>query len=146
MIITDHINFMGTNPLIGPNLEEFGPRFPDMSEVYDRGLVELLEKIAAVQGIKYTKGIWAVSGPNYSTKAELSMMIAWLRYGGHVYGTGGNRCKHCGLKVAGVSCITDMAIPDTMTAPTHEEIVKVAESVKPKFVSLIKQFIKEVQL
>jgi purine-nucleoside phosphorylase len=54
--------------------------------------------------------------------------------------------RHCGLKVAGVSCITDMAIPDTMTAPTHEEIVKVAESVKPKFVSLIKQFIKEVQL
>lgn len=148
MIITDHINFMGTNPLIGPNLEEFGPRFPDMSEVYDRGLVELLEKIAAVQGIKVQKGVYgAVSGPNYSTKAELSMMI---KLGSDTVGMStvpeAIVARHCGLKVAGVSCITDMAIPDTMTAPNHEEIVKVAESVKPRFVSLIKQFIKEVQL
>jgi len=76
MIITDHINFMGTNPLIGPNLEEFGPRFPDMSEVYDKEIVELLEKVAASQGTIVHKGIYgAVSGPNYCTKAELGMMI-----------------------------------------------------------------------
>lgn len=148
MIITDHINFMGTNPLIGPNLEDFGPRFPDMSEVYDKGLSELLEKTAASQGIKVHKGVYgAVSGPNYSTKAELSMMI---KLGSDTVGMStipeAIVARHCGLKVAGVSCITDMAIPDTMTAPTHEEIVKVAESVKPRFVSLIKQFIKEVQL
>lgn len=148
MIITDHINFMGTNPLIGPNLEEFGPRFPDMSEVYDKGLVELIERVAAVQGIRVHKGVYgAVSGPNYSTKAELSMMI---KLGSDTVGMStvpeAIVARHCGLKVAGVSCITDMAIPDTMTSPTHEEIVKVAESVKPKFVSLIKQFIKEVQL
>jgi len=148
MIITDHINFMGTNPLIGPNLEEFGPRFPDMSQVYDKGLVELLEKIAASQGIRVHKGVYgAVSGPNYSTKAELSMMI---KLGADTVGMStvpeAIVARHCGLKVAGVSCITDMAIPDTMTAPSHEEIVKVAESVKPRFVSLVKQFIKEVQL
>jgi len=148
MIITDHINFMGTNPLIGPNLEEFGPRFPDMSQVYDKELVELLEKIAASQGIRVHKGVYgAVSGPNYSTKAELSMMI---KLGADTVGMStvpeAIAARHCGLKVAGVSCITDMAIPDTMTAPSHEEIVKVAESVKPRFVSLVKQFIKEVQL
>lgn len=148
MIITDHINLMGTNPLIGPNLEDFGPRFPDMSEVYDKGMVKVLEKVAASQGIKVHNGVYgAISGPNYSTKAELSMMI---KLGSDTVGMStipeAIVAKHCGLKVAGVSCITDMAIPDAMTAPTHEEIVKVAESVKPRFVSLIKQFVKEVQL
>jgi len=148
MVITDHINFMGTNPLIGSNLEDFGPRFPDMSEVYDKDIIELLEKVAASQGIKMHKGVYgAVSGPNYSTKAELSMMI---KLGSDTVGMStvpeAIVAKHCGLKVAGVSCITDMAIPDTMISPTHEEIVKVAESVKPRFVALIKQFVKEVQL
>ena len=148
MIIADHINFMGTNPLIGPNLEDFGPRFPDMSEVYDKEMVKILEKIADSQGTKVHKGVYgAVSGPNYSTKAELGMMI---RLGSDTVGMStvpeAIVARHCGIKVAGVSCITDMAIPDTMTAPTHEEIVKVAESVKPRFVSLIKQFVKEVQL
>lgn len=148
MIITDHINFMGTNPLIGSNLDEFGPRFPDMSEVYDRRMVEKLQSVAAEQGIKIHKGVYgAVSGPNYSTKAELTMMI---RLGSDTIGMStvpeAIVARHCGLKVAGISCITDMAIPDTMVAPTHEEIVKVAESVKPRFVNLVKQFVKEVQL
>lgn len=148
MLITDHINFMGTNPLIGPNLEDFGPRFPDMSEVYDKGMIELLEKVAASQDIRVQKGIYgAVSGPNYSTKAELSMMI---KLGSDTVGMStvpeAIVARHCGLKVAGVSCITDMSIPDTMIPPTHEEIVKVAEAVKPRFTALIKQFIKEVQL
>jgi len=148
MIITDHINFMGTNPLIGPNLEDFGPRFPDMSEVYDQEMVGLLDKVAASQGTKVHKGVYgAVSGPNYSTKAELYMMI---RLGSDTVGMStvpeAIVARHCGLKVAGISCITDMAIPDNMIPPTHEEIVKVAESVKPKFVALVKQFVKEVQL
>jgi len=148
MIMTDHINFMGTNPLIGPNLDDFGPRFPDMSEVYDKGMVELFEKVAVSQGIKVQKGVYgAVSGPNYSTKAELSMMI---KLGSDTVGMStipeAIVARHCGLRVAGVSCITDMSIPDTMIPPTHEEIVKVAESVKPKFISLVKQFVKEVQL
>lgn len=147
MIITDHINFMGTNPLIGPNLDDFGPRFPDMSEVYDKEMVKTLEKVAAAQKIAVHKGVYgAVSGPAYETKAELRMMI---RLGSDTVGMStvpeAIVAKHCGLKVAGVSCITDMAIPDTMTAPSHEEIVKVAESVKPRFVTLVKQFVKEVQ-
>ncbi|HWR60857.1 MAG TPA: purine-nucleoside phosphorylase [Clostridia bacterium] len=148
MIITDHINFMGTNPLIGPNLDDFGPRFPDMSEVYDSDMVKLLEKAAAGLDIPVHKGVYGgVSGPNYSTKAELRMMI---KLGSDTVGMStvpeAIAARHCGLKVAGVSCITDMAIPDTMSAPTHEEIVRVAESVKPKFTALIKQFVKEVRL
>lgn len=148
MIITDHINFMGTNPLIGPNLDEFGPRFPDMSEAYDEDLIKLLEKSADVLGIKVHKGVYgAISGPSYSSKAELRMMIM---LGSDTVGMSTIPeviiAKHCGLRVAGIGCITDMAIPDNMVAPSHEEIVKVAESVKPKFVSLVKQFVREVQV
>ncbi len=148
MAITDHINMMGANPLIGANLDEFGPRFPDMSEVYDKKYTELLNKIADKLNIKLQNGVYsAISGPNYSSKAELRMLIT---IGADTVGMSTiPECivaKHSGLKVLGVSCITDMAIPDSMTSPTHEEIVKVAEGVKPKFVSLLKQFIKEVQL
>jgi purine-nucleoside phosphorylase len=148
MAITDHINMMGANPLIGPNLDEFGPRFPDMSEVYDKEYINQLMKIAERLQIKLQKGVYsAVSGPNYASKAELRMLIT---IGADAIGMSTvPECvvaKHSGLKVLGVSCITDMAIPDTMTSPTHEEIVKVAEGVKPKFVSLLKQFVKEVQL
>lgn len=148
MAITDHINMMGTNPLIGANLEEFGPRFPDMSEVYNKEYISQLEAIAAKQNIKLQKGVYCgISGPNYASKAELRMLIT---IGADTIGMSTiPECmvaRHSGLKVLGVSCITDMAIPDTMTSPTHEEIVKVAEGIKPKFVSLLKQFIKEVQL
>ncbi|MDF2889641.1 MAG: purine-nucleoside phosphorylase [Clostridia bacterium] len=148
MAITDHINMMGSNPLIGANLEEFGPRFPDMSEVYNREYIDHLEAIARKQNTTLQKGVYcAISGPNYNSKAELRMLIA---IGADTVGMSTiPECmvaRHSGLKVVGVSCITDMAIPDTMTSPSHEEIVKVAEGVKPKFVSLLKQFIKEVQL
>lgn len=148
MVIMDHINMIGANPLIGENLDEFGPRFPDMSEVYDKEYIKLLHEIAIKLNIKLQNGVYcAVSGPNYESKAELRMLIT---IGADTVGMSTiPECivaKHSGLKVLGVSCITDMAIPDCMTSPTHEEIVKVAEGVKPKFVSLLKQFIKEVQL
>jgi purine-nucleoside phosphorylase len=148
MAITDHINMMGSNPLIGANLEQFGPRFPDMSEVYNREYISQLQSVANKLEIKLQEGVYcAISGPNYLSKAELKMLIA---IGADTVGMSTiPECmvaRHSGLKVLGVSCITDMAIPDTMTSPTHEEIVKVAEGVKPRFVNLLKQFIKEVQL
>lgn len=148
MIITDHINMMGSNPLIGANLDEFGPRFPDMSAVYDKELITKMENAAQTLGIDVKKGVYcAISGPNYLSKAELRMLIT---IGSDTVGMStipeAIVAVHSGLKVIGLSCITDMAIPDTMHSPTHEEIVKVAEGVKPKFVSLVKQFIKEVQL
>jgi purine-nucleoside phosphorylase len=148
MAITDHINMMGSNPLIGANLEEFGPRFPDMSEVYNKEYVSQMQAIAAIQNITLQQGVYcAISGPNYASKAELRMLIT---IGADAIGMSTipecMAARHSGIKVLGVSCITDMAIPDTMTSPTHEEILKVAEGVKPKFVSLLSQFIKEVQL
>ena len=148
MVIRDHLNLMGDNPLIGANLEEFGPRFPDMSNVYDNDMSHLLENIAKRLSIKLQKGVYgAISGPNYLTKSELRMLIT---LGSDTVGMStvpeAIVAKHSGLKVLGISCVTDMAIPDIMTAPNHEEIVKVAESAKPRFMSLVKEFIKEVQL
>ena len=126
--------------------EELASFTDQLGKIID--MVEMLEKVAANQGVTVHKGVYgAVSGPNYCTKAELGMMI---KLGSDTVGMStvpeAITAKHCGLKVAGVSCITDMAIPDTMVAPTHEEIVRVAESVKPRFEALVKQFVKEVQL
>lgn len=148
MLIEDHINLIGSNPLIGPNLEEFGPRFPDMSEVYDKKLIELCVNIAKQIGITIQKGVYcAISGPNYLTKAELKMLIT---IGANAVGMStipeAIVAKHSGIKVLGLSCITDMAIPDTLVPLSHEDVVKVAELTKPKFVNLVKHFIKEVQL
>ncbi len=148
MLIEDHINFMGDSPLIGANLEEFGPRFPDMSQVYSKELLELCEEVANKINVKVQKGVYcAISGPNYNTKAELRMLI---KIGANTVGMStvpeAMVAKHSGLKVLGLSCITDMALPDTLMPLSHEEVVRVAESAKPKFVSLIKNFIKEVGL
>lgn len=148
MLIEDHINLIGSNPLIGPNLEEFGPRFPDMSEVYDKKLIKLCVNIAKQIGITIQKGVYcAISGPNYLTKAELKMLIT---IGANAVGMStipeAIVAKHSGIKVLGLSCITDMAIPDTLVPLSHEDVVKVAELTKPKFVNLVKHFIKEVQL
>lgn len=147
MLIEDHINFIGDSPLIGVNLEEFGPRFPDMTNVYSKDLLELCNEVANKAGIKVQKGVYcAISGPNYNTKAELRMLI---KIGANTVGMStvpeAIVAKHSGIKVLGLSCITDMALPDTLAPLSHEEVVRVAELTKPKFVSLVKNFIKEVK-
>lgn len=147
MIIQDHINLIGSNPLIGPNLDEYGPRFPDMSQVYDKEYIKLCTKIAEEIDVNIKKGVYcAISGPNYMSKAELKMLIT---LGADAVGMSTAPeaivAKHSGIKVFGLSCITDMAIPDTLVPPTHEEVVRVAELAKPRFVNLVKHFVKEVQ-
>lgn len=147
MIIQDHINLIGSNPLIGPNLDEYGPRFPDMSQVYDKEYIKLCTKIAKEIDVNIKKGVYcAISGPNYMSKAELKMLIT---LGADAVGMSTAPeaivAKHSGIKVFGLSCITDMAIPDTLVPPTHEEVVRVAELAKPRFVNLVKHFVKEVQ-
>jgi len=147
MAITDHINFIGTNPLIGENLDEFGPRFPDMSEVYDKKAKNILQRIGKENGFTVQEGVYtAVSGPNYASKAELRMLI---KMGSDTIGMStipeAIVAKHSGMKVIGISCITDMAIPDsTMVPPDHHEILKVAEGAKAKFTMLVEKLVKEV--
>ena len=146
MLIKDHINLMGDNPLIGPNLSEFGPRFPDMSQVYNPELIEICKTVASRLNVTIREGVYAaISGPYYQSKAELRMLI---KIGADAVGMStipeAIVARHCNIKVLGLSCITDMALPDTLVSLTHEEVLRVAELTKPRFINLLKQFIKEV--
>jgi purine-nucleoside phosphorylase len=143
MLITDHINMLSANPLIGKNHDEFGPRFPDMSQPYNRELIKLAEEIAAKLGIKVQKGVYvAVTGPNYETPAELKMLRI---IGGDAVGMSTVPevivANHSGMKVLGISCITDMAIPDNLEPLDHEKVMATANKAKHNFVKLVKETI-----
>lgn len=139
MLITDHINHMGSNPLIGPNDEKLGERFPDMTEVYKKSLIKIAEKCAKDLNIDMKKGVyWANSGPSYETPAEIKMI---RKLGGDAVGMStvpeaivGN---YCGLNILGISCITNAASSETSGKLSHEEVIEAANSAKLKFKSLI---------
>ncbi|HHG85499.1 MAG TPA: purine-nucleoside phosphorylase, partial [Bacteroidetes bacterium] len=146
MFITDHINFTGGNPLMGKNEDELGPRFPDMSNAYDAKLIQLGKKVAADIDIKTEEGIYtAASGPYYFSRAELSMVRG---FGSDTIGMSTVPevivAVHAGLRVLGISCITDMAIPETLTPPTHEHVMATANAIRPKFIKLVTHIIKEI--
>ena len=148
MIINDHINFMGDNPLIGPNYDEFGPRFPDMSSAYDKDLIILAENVGKKLDIEVKKGVYAaISGPYYFSRAELRMLRL---IGGDTIGMSTVPevivAKHTGLKILGISCVTDMAVADEIQSISHEEVLKVAEQARPKFIRLVKGILSEVTL
>ena len=139
MLITDHINHMGSNPLIGPNDEKLGERFPDMTEVYKKSLIKIAEKCAKDLNIDIKKGVyWANSGPSYETPAEIKMI---RKLGGDAVGMStvpeaivGN---YCGLNILGISCITNAASSETSGKLSHEEVIEAANRAKIKFKSLI---------
>ena len=148
MIITDHLNMTGTNPLIGPNLDELGPRFPDMSFTYTKKYISFVEEVGQKLGIKLQKGVYAgVTGPTYMTGAELIML---RNVGGDVVGMStvpeAIVARHAGMNIIGISCITDMAIGEEIQGITHEEVVEVANRTKPKFISLVKEIVSTVEL
>ncbi|WP_410514736.1 purine-nucleoside phosphorylase [Paenibacillus sp. BR2-3] len=154
MLITDHLNMTGDNPLIGPNDPELGVRFPDMSRAYDPEYIALAKKLATeVKGpegetLQLQEGVYAgISGPTYETPAELKM-LAYL--GGDAVGMSTVpeviAASHSKLRVLGITCITDMAIGDELEPLTHEQVVKVANLTKPKFIGLVRAFVREVQV
>lgn len=143
MVIEDHINLMGINPLMGPNIKELGPRFPDMTEAYDRKLIEQMEKVFQSQGVRYHKGVYCgVSGPTYETPAE----VRYLKMiGGKAVGMStvpeaiaGN---HLGLRVAALSCITNLAAGLSRQKLSHAEVTDTARQVEQKFTAFLKDFI-----
>ncbi len=143
MIITDHINNMGTNPLIGPNDSTLGERFPDMTEVYKKSLIELAENCASKLKISLQKGVyWANSGPSYETPAEIKMI---RKLGGDAVGMStvpeATVANYCGLDVLGISCITNAASSETSGKLSHEEVIEAANIAKAKFKSLILEII-----
>lgn len=147
MFINDHINFSGANPLIGKNLDEFGPRFPDMTNVYDKELIKLGKTVAKSLEIETFEGVYGViSGPSYFSKAELNM---FRLLGPDTIGMStvpeSIVAIHSKMKVLGISCITDMAIPsDDLPVLTHEEVMRVADKARPKFIKLVKGIVKEM--
>lgn len=140
MLIRDHINLLGDNPLIGPNLDDFGPRFPDMSEPYDRGLQDLAKRVAAEQKIVLRSGVFvAVSGPNLETRAEYRMLRT---LGADVVGMSTVpeviTARHMNMRVMGVSIITDECFPDTLEEADILKIIAIANQAEPKLTTLIK--------
>ena len=144
VMITDHINLSGQNPLVGPNIAELGPRFPDMTKAYDPKLQEILMSQAKVQGVDLKKGVYAgVLGPTYETPAEVRMIRI---LGGDLVGMStvpeSIAANHLGLSVAGVSCVTNMAAGIENVKLQHSDIKEQALKVMQKFSSLLVESIK----
>jgi purine-nucleoside phosphorylase len=135
MILTDHINLMGANPLMGPNLKNLGPRFPDMTEAYDQKLANQMHQIMEKHGIRHHLGIYcAVSGPTYETPAEVRYLQV---IGGNAVGMStvpeSIAANHLGLRVAGISCITNLASGISKTKLSHNEVTETANAVEKLF-------------
>jgi len=145
MLIEDHINLLGANPLIGPNDDRLGPRFPDMSRPYDRDLLRLAGRIALEERIVCHKGVFvAVAGPNLETRAE----YRFLRSGGAdvvgmstvpevIVGV------HEGMRILGISIVTDMCLPDALEPAKLEEIIAVANEAEKKLRVLVRRVVAE---
>ncbi len=146
MIISDHINLFGDNPLIGINDETLGPRFPDMSEPYTLELIELAERIALEEKIKVQKGVYvAVSGPCLETRAEYRFLRA---IGADVVGMSTIPevivAVHSSMKVLGLSVVTDACFPDALEAVNIQKILKVASEAEPKLTLLMKRVVERM--
>lgn len=146
MIITDHINLFPENPLRGKNHEELGPRFPAMTEAYSRELVALADKIAETDGIRLMHGVYVgTSGPTFETPAEYEYFRI---IGGDAVGMSTVPevivANHSGMKVFGVSVITDLGGKDVTDVPTHEEVQKAAATAQPTMCRIIKEMLEKL--
>ena len=146
MLMVDHINLLGDNPLIGKNADELGPRFPDMSEPYDLELIKIAEEVALENKVKVQKGVYvAVPGPNLETKAEYRFLRA---IGADVVGMStipeNIVANHMGMKVLGISIITDECFPDSLKPAKVEEIIATAMKTEPKMTLIMKEVIKRL--
>jgi purine-nucleoside phosphorylase len=143
MILTDHINLMGDNPLKGPNLKQLGPRFPDMTEAYDRRLVTQLEKSLAQNNVRHSKGVYcAVSGPTYETPAEVNYLKI---IGGQAVGMStvpeSIAANHLGLRVCALSCITNLGAGLSSHKLSHDDVTQTAKMVEQQFSKVMKEFL-----
>ncbi len=146
MLITDHINFMGTNPLIGKNDEALGTRFPDMSEIYSKELIQKAEAIAQKLNINYQKGIYAATtGPSYETPSEIKMFrLLGANAVGMSTAPEAIVANYCGLKVLGISCLTNYAAGVSKTPLNHQEVIDTANRVKENFKNLLSEILKSI--
>ena len=146
MVINDHMNLMGSNPLIGPNPDELGPRFPDMSDAYDSGMRRIALDVAGRLGIPIRQGVYlGVTGPSYETPAEIRM---YRTLGADAVGMSTVPevivAVQMGIPVLGISCITNMAAGMEPRKIAHSDVLKTAKKVEEKFHSLLNGIIKAV--
>jgi purine-nucleoside phosphorylase len=139
MLIADHINLLGDNPLVGPNDDRLGPRFPDMSDAYDARLRSTARAVALQRGIELREGVYvAVTGPNLETRAEYRFLRTM---GADVVGMSTVPevivAVHAGMRVLGLSIVTDMCLPDHLEPATVEKIIAVANGAEPKLTQLV---------
>jgi len=142
-MITDHITTAVPSPLIGPNIDELGTRFPDMSEVYSLRLQDVIRKCAVECGIELQKGVYVqFTGPNYETPAEIRLAQRW---GGDAVGMStaceAMAARHMGMEVCGISCITNMAAGISKEALNHEEVQETADRVAKSFQKLVEKVV-----
>jgi inosine/guanosine/xanthosine phosphorylase family protein len=145
VLIEDHINFAQFNPLIGPNDDSFGPRFPDMSDPYDRSLREKLERAAKDAGVEFKKGVYLfVLGPNFETAAEIRM---FTRMGADLVGMSTvPEClvaRHCGIKVAGISIVTNYGTGISPAPQSHQETLANAERAGQSLEHMLREFVRK---
>jgi purine-nucleoside phosphorylase len=146
MVINDHINFFPEHPLRGPNIAELGPRFPDMSRVYDERLRYAARLISLENNFNLKEGVYVgVSGPTFETPAEYLM---FRRLGGDVVGMSTVPevivARHAGMRVFGISIITDSGVPGQIVEISHEEVQKVAMKAEPKMTLVLKKLIESI--
>ena len=146
VVITDQINFTGLNPLIGANDDKLGTRFPDMSEPYDRKLIRLTEQVALEEKIALDKAVYiGVTGPNLETAAEYRFFRS---IGADIIGMSTVLevivAIHAGFKVLGMSCITDMCLPDELSPTSFEEILASARQAEPKLTKIVLKVIQRI--
>lgn len=146
MVITDHINFMGANPLIGRNDENFGVRFPDMSEVYSKNLIKIVDAAGRLLKLDLKHGVYmATTGPSYETPAEIKM----ARFmGADAIGMStvpeAIVANYCGIEVIGISCISNYATGVSTKKLSHEEVIETTDKVKAKFKELVLLLLKNI--
>lgn len=146
--IEDHINYMGTNPLIGVNNDDWGTRFPDMTEAYDKEFLRILEHAAAKEGIALRRGVYiAFSGPSFETPAEIRMART---FGADIVGMSTVpeviAANHMGIRVLGISCAANYAAGITSEKLTHQEVLETMSKAGESVARLIEAFIEEVRL
>jgi purine-nucleoside phosphorylase len=143
VVLEDHINLTGHNPLIGPNPDELGPRFPDMTDVYDQGLREIAEKACWKAGVPVRKGVYlGLTGPSYETPAEIRMART---LGADVVGMStvleAIAARHMGVRCLGISCVTNMAAGVLKKKIHHQEVLDVGEQVKQGLLEVLGQIV-----
>jgi purine-nucleoside phosphorylase len=146
MVIDDHINMMGTNPLLGTNDDRFGPRFPDMSEVYSARLRNIADEAARTRGVPVSHGVYvAVPGPSYETPAEINF---FRQMGADAIGMStvpeAIAARHMGMEVLGISCITNAAAGVGRQPIVHDDVIATGRRVRDSFISLLEGIIERL--